>query len=157
MIDPAAITQARPSDAGRISQLIEHSVRRGCFADHGGDPQVLASWLGTKGAATIRAWLADEALTVRVVRQRKALAGVGIALRSGEICQCHVLPELCGRGLGRALMLDLEQRLRGWGLSRAMLYSTDSAAGFFRRLGYRASGAPLLFCGLRLQAMQKTF
>lgn len=154
---PIIFSKALAADAQALSRLIDASIRLGCVPDHGNDPQTLADWLSNKSPAALAEWIDDAALAVRVARCQGRPIAVAIALRSGEICQCHVAPEYARQGLGRAVVSDLESQLQAWGLKRATLYSTGSAQGFFHRLGYRCSGAALLFHGLRLRPMEKTW
>ncbi|MBV6290333.1 GNAT family N-acetyltransferase [Pseudomonas aegrilactucae] len=150
------IIKARPVEGAVIERLMQQTIAEGAGADHQGQPQVIEAWSRSKQRAQIARWLCDPALHLNLGRWQGRPVATGLALRSGEICQCFVQPDYWRRGVGRALMGDLEQALRGWGCPRAMLYSTPSAVAFFERLGYAGNGPPLGFHGLRLQLMHKT-
>lgn len=150
------IARARPGEAAVIERLMQQTIAQGAGADHQGQPLVIEAWSCSKQRAQIARWVGDPALHLNLGRWLGRPVATGLALRSGEICQCFVHPDYSRRGVGRALLEDLEQALRGWGCPRAMLYSTDSALAFFERLGYASNGPPLGFHGLRLQLMHKT-
>lgn len=151
------IARARAAEATLIERLMQQSIATEADEDHQGDPQVIDAWSRSKQRAQISDWLGDPALHLNLGRWQGRPVATGLALRSGEICQCFVQRSYWGLGIGRALVLDLEHALRRWGCTRATLYSTASAQGFFASLGYAPSGEALGFHGLRLQLMHKTF
>lgn len=150
------IITATPGEGAAIALLMQQAIRQGGVADHHGDPAVVDAWTANKHQEQIEHWISDPALYVSLGFHRERPVAVGLAAVTGEICQCVVQPEHWRRGLGRALMGDLEQTLRNARCQRAMLYSTRSAEGFFRRLGYTACGPCTVFHGLHLQPMQKS-
>lgn len=156
MDEPIRVARARKADGALIERLMRHTIAEGAGADHGGDPLIIEAWSCSKQRAQIAGWLSDPALYLNLGRWQGRPVGTGLALRSGEICQCFVLPEHARRGMGRALVTGLEQALQRWGCPRATLYSTPSAVGFFDRLGYACTGPVLVFHGLHLQLMHKS-
>jgi amino-acid N-acetyltransferase len=67
------------------------------------------------------------------------LAGLGGVERHGAtglLRSVAVRPDRRGSGLGRELVAHLERQARADGL-RALVLLTETAAGFFERLGYR--------------------
>lgn len=155
MDTPIVIKPPAPGDAGIISRILERSIRTGGALDHRNNPCLVEAWLRHKGCEDVDRWLVDDALYLRLGWLQGKPAGVALALTSGEICLCYVQPECFRQGLGRALMLAMEAFLRRQGHRRAMLYSTCTASGFHRRLGYRQTGQPLHFSGLALVPMDK--
>ncbi|MFF3702596.1 MULTISPECIES: GNAT family N-acetyltransferase [Pseudomonas] len=151
------IARARPAEAALIERLMQQSIATAADQDHHGDLQVIDAWSRSKQRAQITDWLGDPALYLNLGRWQGRPVATALALRSGEICQCFVQRDHTGRGIGRALVLDLEHALRRWGCTHASLYSTASAQDFFARLGYSPSGEALGFHGLHLQLMHKTF
>lgn len=150
------IVSAAPGDGAAIARLMQQGICAGGIADHRGDPALVSAWLANKHAEQIECWLRDPGVYLNLGFLCERPLAVGVAARSGEVCQCIVEPEHWRNGVGRALVADLEGRLRTWGCTRAVLYSTQAAEGFFQRLGYVGDGACVLFHGLRLRPMQKS-
>ncbi len=60
--------------------------------------------------------------------------------RSRQVRQVAVSPSAHGRGVGRALMAELERLAIAEGAEETWLHARDSAFGFYGRLGYVAEG-----------------
>jgi len=66
--------------------------------------------------------------------------------RDGQVYAIYARPEHWSRGVGHALMLTVEQRLRAAGFRKAHLWvldRNDRAATFYERHGWREDGATL--------------
>lgn len=72
---------------------------------------------------------------VATVGERVVASGM-VDLASGQVDAVFVLPELTGRGVGRAMMAHLEQLAIKAGLKHLKLDSTLNAAPFYRSLGF---------------------
>ncbi len=149
------IRPAKLADAGIISRIIERSIRIGCALDHRNDPPLVSRWIGQQSADFISARLADPLFYLCIALLEDKPVGVGMAQASGDILLCHVQPESFRRGVGRALMEDLEGWLRVRGIPHADLNSTRTGHAFYRRLGYRDSALPLNDQGLQTLPMRK--
>lgn len=98
---------------------------------------------------TAASWGADIAAGVLpgyVCRAKGSLVGYCFGdARTGEVVVLALLPEYEGIGLGRRLLEQVVENLRAVGHSRLFLgCSADPAVrsyGFYRRLGWRATGA----------------
>lgn len=77
-----------------------------------------------------------------------AIAGLELHDGDGLLRSLLVLPEHQGRGLARELVRAQEAQARGFGLHRLVLL-TETAADFFRALGYRDTERATLPDGLR--------
>lgn len=76
--------------------------------------------------------------------------------KRGQIRYMAVEPGCRGQGLGRRLLLSLEQEARALGLDRIELNARESAVGFYARQGYLVVGeAPTLFGLIRHARMSK--
>lgn len=149
------ISPATLADAGLISRIIERSIRFGCAHDHRNDPSLVSRWLGLQSADVISARLADPQFYLCIALLDDKPVGVGMAGNGGEILLCHVQPESFRRGVGRALMRDLEGWLHIRGVLQAQLNSTRTGQAFYRHLGYRAATLPCECHGLQVQPMHK--
>ncbi|MGX1173918.1 GNAT family N-acetyltransferase [Pseudomonas sp. R151218B TE3479] len=149
------ICTATPSDAGIISRIAERSIRVGCAAEHRNDPTVVAAWVRNNTLAHIRPWLVDPRLRLTLARLQGRPAGVAMASASGRIAFCYVQPESFRRGVGRALVRDIEAWLRGRGVARVRLNSTRSSQAFYRHLGFEQSADAFAIGGVKAIAMHK--
>jgi putative acetyltransferase len=111
------------------------------FAIH--DPEV---------GAMSRAYVGADAVYLVVELDGRVVGGGGIApLRGGppgvcELQKMYFLPELRGRGVGRALLLELLERARELGYRSCYLETLsgmDAAQRLYRALGFAPRCAPL--------------
>ena len=56
--------------------------------------------------------------------------------QQGQVRFMAVAPEAAGTGLGRQVMLYLEEQARAAGLAEIILHSREAAVGFYQKLGY---------------------
>lgn len=152
---PICIRPAILADAGIISRIIERSIRIGCALDHRNHPPLVSDWIGQQSADFISARLADPHFYLCIALLADKPVGVGMAQAGGDISLCYVQPESFRRGVGRALMQDLEGWLRVRGVLHADLNSTRTGRAFYRRLGYRESAPPFEYRGLQTLPMRK--
>lgn len=75
-----------------------------------------------------------------VAKEEQRLLGVGLVTSKGEVQLCYVRPRAIGRGVGRALLLELERISTDAGLTRTFLTSTSGARDFYEHAGYVATG-----------------
>ncbi|RON77734.1 GNAT family N-acetyltransferase [Pseudomonas fluorescens] len=153
---PICIRPATLADAGIISRIIERSIRIGCALDHRNDPPRVSTWIAQQSADFIGARLADPHFYLCMALLADKPVGVGMAQASGDISLCYVQPEYFRRGVGRALMQDLEGWMRVRGVAHADLNSTRTGRAFYRRLGYRESAPPVEYQGLQTLPMHKS-
>jgi len=113
-----------------------------CTADHANDPATLERWLRNKTESSFMGWLADASNFVAVAELDAVIRGVGMVHASGELRLCYVEPGFQLRGVGRALLVALEQRAQQWGLAELRLQSSVGACEFYERHGYMSSGPP---------------
>ncbi|KAE9640243.1 GNAT family N-acetyltransferase [Pseudomonas sp. PB106] len=150
-----SIRQAALADAGIIHRIIERSIRIGCALDHRNNAQQVSDWVEQHNADQLCRWLADSRIYLNIALLQDKPVGVGMATADGDIALCHVQPEWFRRGVGRALIDDLEAWLRIRGVADAHLNSTRTGEAFYRHLGYRETASPLLHRGLRTLPMSK--
>jgi GNAT superfamily N-acetyltransferase len=133
------VRAARDADVVSIVQVVRDSITRGCVADHRNDPELLAAWLENKTLQHVRTWLSD-AENHLLVAESNSICGVGLLHRSGELRLLYVAPDGQRRGVGRALLTQLEEHSRHWGLTRLQLSSTATARAFYEAMGYFEAG-----------------
>lgn len=76
--------------------------------------------------------------------------------RSVRLRQMAVDPDHHSQGLGRRLIRAVEEELDRRGITSIGLHARTSAAGFYARLGYRATGDEFMEVGVPHRAMGKT-
>lgn len=128
-------------DAQTAIEVIRRSISELCTADHHGDPEALAQWLANKTAAHFRTWLASPGQYTVVAERDGTLCGVGMLGADGEVRLCYVHPEHARGGVGRALVVAMEDRARARGLVRLHLDATLSAISFYEAMGFQRAGS----------------
>jgi putative acetyltransferase len=69
------------------------------------------------------------------------LAGIGeLVPENGELRACYVAPRFARRGVGKALVAELEALARTAGIAALSLASSVTAEPFYLRLGYDVTG-----------------
>src|SRR5258706_8288059 len=136
-----AVRKAEPKDAEAAVAVLRRSITELCTLDHHGDADTLARWLANKTPENFLSWLATEDNFCIVAETNDQIVGVGLLHRSGEVRLCYLAPGAQGQGLGKAILVALEEKAKEWGLRRLHLESTVSARPFYERVGYRPAGA----------------
>lgn len=149
------VCAANPNDSGLISRILERSIKVGCALDHRNQPALVQAWASNAREQRVSAWLADSNLHLRLGLLHDRPVGVAMARTDGRILLCYVQPEFFRRGVGRALMAEVEQLLASQRHPRTRLHSTRTAQGFYARLGYQPCAEEVVVNGLPLQAMAK--
>ena len=77
---------------------------------------------------------------VRLLAELDGLpAGIGALVpQTSELRACYVLPEMARRGVGRALVREIERLAREGGLNELELAGSLNAEAFYLEQGYRA-------------------
>ena len=134
------IRRAVIEDASAACQVLRRSIVELCAADHRNDPDVLRLWLANKTTEIVGSWIEKPDSTMLVAVEGDAILGVGSVTDAGEITLNYVSPDARFRGASRSLIGALEDRARELGNARCHLSSTETARGFYLRLGYTEDG-----------------
>ena len=125
------IRRALDSDAEAISRLIVQTLRLSNAQDY--SPEVIDRVAGNFDAAGVRKLMASREVFV-------ALDGaclVATASLAEEVVRSvFVLPEMQGRGLGKALMKHVEGVARAAGAQQLRVPASLTAVPFYTALGY---------------------
>lgn len=81
--------------------------------------------------------------------------GTGRLLASGRIGRMAVLPDWRGRGVGTALLDTLLQLARRGDHPRVCLHAQRTVVRFYRKAGFRATGAVFMEAGIEHVPMEK--
>ena len=122
--------------------------------DHANDPAILTAWLANKTPENLAAWMVAPGAAAWGAYRGETM--VGFALRAqATLALCYVVPEALHRGVGRALLQNIEAHAREAGLATLDLESTRTAEHFYRRHGYVPHGVVQTWAGLQAQPMRK--
>lgn len=150
------IREATPKDAEAMSVVLVASITELCGEDHQGRPEALAEWTANKTPESIRGWFNNPENRFLVAEEDGAILGVGGFNLGGEIMLNYVAPAARFRGVSRALLADLEDRLRANGIVDARLDSTKTARRFYIDAGWlEGAGESSKFCNVRCRTMTK--
>ena len=128
------IRRATAADAPEACRVLRRSIAELCYADHGGDPVLLAKWLSNKTVENVARWISDSHFFV--VEESGRLLGCAAMDGSGKITLNYVAPEARFHGVSKALVRALEAKARGLGVQECRLESTRTALRFYAALGY---------------------
>jgi GNAT superfamily N-acetyltransferase len=130
------IRAATHSDAEEGSLVLRRSIQELCHEDHGGDPAIIAGWIGNKTAAMWHAWVDQAASRLFVAVEAGRILGVGMMDAKGEIMLNYVSPDARLRGVSKALLGHMEAEACRLGVMECRLESTRTARRFYRSAGY---------------------
>jgi GNAT superfamily N-acetyltransferase len=127
------IRKAAIEDAQACFAIRREAIRAQC----GGHYPVADLDIWTSGAmsATFAQRVADHFYVAVADGQDVGTAMIDLA--TGKIDAVFVLPAYMGRGIGRALMVQMESLALDAGLASIQLESTLNAAPFYRALGFK--------------------
>jgi N-acetylglutamate synthase-like GNAT family acetyltransferase len=149
------LRQATPNDAPAACDLLRRAIEDGCAPDHGGNPDVLAAWLGNKTPANVQTWFSSPANHAVLAEHDGVLAGLALLNQAGKLALCYVRPDLVRGGVGRALLAAIEAQARQWNISKIHMHSPASATAFFERHGYVNAGKDKACFGLEMDFLWK--
>lgn len=149
------IRKADMADAAAACQLLCRSIEEGCRAEHGGDPALLAAWLGNKTPENVRTWFASAANHAVLAHDNDQLLGLALLTQAGKVALCYVRPDVLRQGIGSAMLAALEAKARDWNIGRVHLQSPPGASSFFERHGYTNGGKDKACFGLPCEVLFK--
>lgn len=124
------------------------------FGPDGYDPAQVETWAGDPSPEDYDVDAADEHFTVAV--RGSEVVGFGhFILEMGEVHAIYVHPDHAGRGVGSALLAELEGYARGRELSELRLQSSLNAVGFYERAAYEKISEAESSSGLPVVTMRK--
>ena len=137
---PIEVRHAIPDDAEALTEVNIRSIREICGATGDYTPEQLAFWVSNKTPTQFLKWMANEDMRLYTGLIDDVVSGVGLLDLSGQILLLYLVPEAQGKGLGKALLQEMENEARYWDLSKLALESTTVARAFYESQGYRNLG-----------------
>lgn len=135
------IRPMQPTDARGYLETHRLAVLGIAAADY--PEEVIRTWAASVTDASIAALLRNPDDEIRVVAewQGEIVGFAALVAAKHELRACYVCPRAARRGIGTALVRELERIARDRGLDRLEFVSSLTAEPFYRRLGYAAQGS----------------
>jgi putative acetyltransferase len=114
---------------------------RGLAAGHY-TSDVIDSWIGRIDDASLGRFLENTDREIRLLAELHGVpVGLGcLVVQNSELRACYVVPEAARKGVGSALVREMERIAIEHGLDHLSLHASVNAEPFYRSLGYEALG-----------------
>lgn len=135
-MNKVAIRTAGLSDALGFLETLNASIRGVASADY--PPEIIESWSIPIGPKSLSRYADNPEGELRILAEIGGQV-VGIAatvLKTCELRACYVAPNGLRRGVGTALVQELERIAKAEGLEHFHLAGTITAEPFYNALGY---------------------
>lgn len=105
-------------------------------------PEVIDAWCVPANEDTVTAFMknADNELRLFAEMDGKVVGLAALVLDCSELRACYVLPEAARKGVGTALVREMERRAAVHHLDHLELLSSINAEPFYAALGYESEG-----------------
>jgi putative acetyltransferase len=147
------------TDESRMFFDIHTRAIRGLAAAHY-PSEVIRDWAGAITERSLERFETNAEQSIRLIAELDGEpAGLGVLVpANAELRACYVVPEAARKGVGSALVREIERIARENGLSRLNLDSSVNAEKFYASLGYEVvtRGERVLGSGVRMAAVQMT-
>jgi putative acetyltransferase len=150
------VRRMRPDEARRFLEIHHESVRG--LADKDYPPTVIDAWAPLPiTVERLQRFLENRDGEVRLIAERDgAPVGIGaLVVANAELRACYVVPGVARRGVGAAIVAEIERLAREHGLDHLQLESSVTAEPFYRALGYRVEkrGELVIAPGVQMAAI----
>ena len=131
------VREMRPEDARRFLEIHHAAVRGIAAKDY--PASVVEAWARPITDQVIERFLANRDREVRLVAEIDGEpVGIGaIVINNSELRACYVAPTAARRGVGSALVAEIERIARAHRLDHLQLESSITAEPFYSALGYQ--------------------
>jgi putative acetyltransferase len=126
----------QPADARRFLEIHEESVRKLAANDY--PPAVIDAWAAPITDERLQRFLQNRDAEIRLIAERDGEpVGIGaLVVATSELRACYVRPSAARRGVGTAIVAEIERLARERGLRELHLESSVTAEPFYAALGY---------------------
>ena len=149
------VRPAEPADSAAMSAVLTASIRDLCTTDHRNDPEILAGWLRNKTPEMVLRMFDNPNAQLLVAEHDGEVAAVGCLNGTDEIALNYVAPGHRFAGVSKALLADMEDRIRQAGAARGKLTSTGTARRFYLASGWLEAGPCEADRGMACYPMEK--
>lgn len=131
-----SVRAMKPDEATTFLRIQRESVRGLAAAAY--PSEVIDRWSVTPNDRTIRSFVANPDREIRLIADVDSKpAGLGaLVVEHAELRACYVLPEVARRGVGTAIVREIERLAAEHGLTRLQLQASLNAEPFYVSLGY---------------------
>ena len=133
---PCTVRALRDGELRLYVDIVNASVA-GLAASHY-SAEAIRGWLVPTTEQTLADLAANPDHEIRLIAELDGRpAGIGaLVLERSELLACYVLPAAARRGVGTALVAEIEARARASGLDHLRLSASLNAEPFYAALGY---------------------
>jgi putative acetyltransferase len=146
----------RPEEARRFLEIQGDAVRGLAAKDYAAS--VVEAWARPITDQAVERFLANHDNEIRLLAEIDGRAvGIGaIVVGTSELRACYVAPSAARRGVGTALVAEIERIAREHHLDHLHLESSVTAEPFYASLGYQVEGRRefVLSVGVPMAAVQ---
>jgi len=137
---PVAIRELRSGEERLFLEVHAQSVR-GLAADHY-PPELIDAWCVPPTDDFVDHFVKNPDHELRLFAEIDGrVVGLGaLVLEDAELRACYVLPEAARRGVGTALVREMERLAAAHHLDHLALLASINAEPFYAALGYRSEG-----------------
>lgn len=134
---PVIIRPMQEDEARGFLEIHHASVRGLAVNDY--PPSVIDAWAAPITNERLEHFLQNRDNEIRLIAEADGVpVGIGaLVVANSELRACYVLPTAARRGVGSALVTELERLAREHGLDHLTLESSITAEPFYAGLGYR--------------------
>lgn len=131
-----AVREVGPADARTFLEIHHAAVREIAGRDYSAD--VIAAWAAPITEERLARFLANQDGEIRLIADADGEpVGIGaIVVANSELRACYVSPSAVRRGVGTALVIEIERIARQRSLDHLQLESSLTAEPFYASLGY---------------------
>lgn len=127
--------RAVPADAAPIWAIHTRAIRERASSHY--DPDTVAAWSGRTTPASYLLPIETEAMLVACDAEGRVLGFAELDASAGIVKACYVDPDVARRGVGRALMREVEAVARAAGCRSLSLDASLNAVAFYAALGWQ--------------------
>jgi putative acetyltransferase len=154
---PVITVRPMRSDEGHTFFDIHTKAIHGLAAKHY-PLDVIQAWAGTATDERVRHFMKNADGEIRLIADLDGEpVGLGVlVVEHSELRACYVVPEAARKGVGSAIVREIERLAKQEGLNRLELRASINAEGFYHSLGYESLGDTehTLRSGVRMKAVK---
>jgi putative acetyltransferase len=133
---PITVRPFQPEDARTFLDIHSRSVRGLATSYYASE--VIEAWAVAPTEANVRDFLTNSDDEIRLIAELDGTpAGIGaLVAADSELRACYVVPEAARKGVGSALVHEIERRAKAHGVTQLQLVASINAEKFYAALGY---------------------